>query len=84
MNRSVGQTNRVYLQCFQKRPFLSKILREKVLIQKSRSNWHLISFDLLITAHVIRSPVEPLVDSGYSELNWKILAGYNEGNMIPL
>ena len=34
---------------------LSKILREKLLIQNSHSNGHLTSFDVLITAHVIRS-----------------------------
>ena len=33
---------------------LSKILREKLLIQNSHSNGHLTSFDVLITAHVIR------------------------------
>ena len=34
---------------------LSKILREKLSIQNSHSNGHLTSFDVLITAHVIRS-----------------------------
>ena len=33
---------------------LSKILREELLIQNSHSNGHLTSFDVLITAHVIR------------------------------
>ena len=33
---------------------LSKILREKLLIQNPRSNGHLTSFDVFITAHVIR------------------------------
>ena len=33
---------------------LSKILREKLFIQNSHSNGHFTSFDVLITAHVIR------------------------------
>ena len=33
---------------------LSKILREKLLIQNSHSNGHLTSFDALITAYVTR------------------------------
>ena len=63
---------------------LSKILWEKLWIQNSRSNGHLTSFDVLIIAHVIYPTAELLVDSGNEELNWTILAGYKEGNMIPL
>ena len=45
---------------------------------------HLTSFDVLITAYLIPPTAELLVDSGYWGLNWKYLAGFNEGNMIPL
>ena len=61
--------------CFQWRP---------VLIQNSHRNGHLISFDVLIIAHVICPTTELLVDNGFLELNWKISAGFNKGNMIPL
>ena len=54
-----------------------------MLIQNSHSNGDLISFHVLITARVI-CPTANFVDSGYRELNWKILARFNEGNMIPL
>ena len=63
---------------------LSKILREKLLIQNPHSNGHLTSFDVLIIVHVIRPNRELFVDSVHRELNWKNLAGFNEGNMIPL
>ena len=66
---------------------LSKILWEKLFIQNSHSNGHLTSFDVhfvLITAHVIRPNRRTFCDSIHRELNWKILAGFNEGNMIPL
>ena len=47
-------THSLYLQCFQPRT-LSKILREKLLTQNSHSNGLLTSFDVSITAQVIRS-----------------------------
>ena len=40
----------------------SKILQEKLLIQNFHSNGHLTSFDVLITAHVIRPTAELFVD----------------------
>ena len=48
---------------------LSKILREKLLIQNSQNNGYLTSYYVLITAHVICPTAELLVDSGYQELN---------------
>ena len=63
---------------------LSKILREMLQIQNSQSNWRLTSFYVLFAVHVICPTVGLLFDSGYRELNWKILAGFNEGNMLPL
>ena len=61
---------------------LSKILRETILIQNSHSIMYLTSFYVLIMARVICRTAEPLVDSDYWELNWKILAGFNQGYMI--
>ena len=66
------------------RKAVSKILREKFLIQYSRNIGHLTSFDVSITAHVIRPTAELFVDSGHREMNRKNLAWFNEGNMIPL
>ena len=61
-----------------------KILQEKLYIQNSHSNGPLTSFYASIIAHVICPTAALLSDSGYQDLNWKILAGFNEGNMIPL
>ena len=63
---------------------LSKIMGENVINSKLPNNGHLRSFPVLITARMIRPTAELLVDSGYRELNSKILAGSNEENMIPL
>ena len=70
----------LYLQCFQQRPFLK--FSEKSLIQNSRSNRHLTSFDVLFIVQVIYPNAKLLVDSGYWKLNRKILGGLDEGNMI--
>ena len=63
---------------------LSKILREKLFIQNSHSNGHFTSFDVLITAHVIRPNCRPFCWLCSSGIELKFLAGFNEGNMIPL
>ena len=47
---------------------LSKILWGKLLIQHPRSNQHLTTYDLLITAYVICKTAELLVDHG----SWRI------------
>ena len=47
-------THSLYLQCFQQRVFLKFCKKIKVIIQNYYSNGHLTSFDVLITAHVIR------------------------------
>ena len=63
---------------------LSKILREELYIQNSHSNGLLTSFDVLITARWFGPTAELFVDSVHREMNWKILVGFNEGNMLPL
>ena len=58
-------THSLYLQRFQKSPFL-KILREKLLIENYRSNGHLTSFDAFNTAQMICPTGELLCDRGSS------------------
>ena len=72
-----------YISMFPTRT-LSKILREKLFIQNSHSNGHFTSFDVLITAHVIRPNRGPFCWLCSSGIELKFLAGFNEGNMIPL
>ena len=58
---------------------LSKILRETLWILNSIGNGFFTSFYVLITARVICLIDGLLFDSGNRELNWQILAGFNEG-----
>ena len=63
---------------------LSIILWEKLFILTSRSHGQLTLFDVLIIAHVISPTAELLYDSDNRELNWKILAGFSERNMMQI
>ena len=83
MNPEKKDTHSLYLQCFQQKPFLK--FSEKSYKFKIPT---VTAIDLHLMYKSLRKwfgpTAELFVDSIHREMNWKILAGFNEGNMEPL